>query len=75
MNITNKNMLKDKIRTMCGLTTILKNDIDILRINVYESDSDKTHESLQEAYITIQNLISVVDQIDYILKLDKIEGP
>ena len=75
MNFEFKKQLKDKARYTYGLLNVLKCDIDILRKDAADCNLDKLRESIREADRTLQKLMLVVGEIEYILKLDKTEGP
>lgn len=70
-----KRQLKDQARYTYGLVSVLKCDIDILRKDASDCNLDKLRESIREADITLRKLMLVVGELEYILKLDKTEGP
>ena len=70
-----RRQLKDKARYTYGLVSVLKCDIDILRKDASDCNLDKLRESIREADITLRKLMLVVGELEYILKLDKTEGP
>lgn len=67
--------LKDKARAVYGLAEVLKCDVDILRKDASDCNLVKIRESLRDTDITIQKLLVAVGQIEYIIKLDKTQGP
>lgn len=75
INIDTKRQLQDKARYTYGLLNVLKCDIDILRKDAADCDLNKLRESIREADKTLQKLLLVVGEIEYILKLDKTERP
>lgn len=70
-----KKQLRDTAGHAYGLLNILKCDIDILRKDAAECNRDKLAESIRETDKTLQQLLLAIGQIEYILKLDKTEGP
>ena len=70
-----KKQVRDKAGHAYGLLNVLKCDIDILRKDAAEFNRDKIRESVREADKTLQQLLLTIGQIEYILKLDKTEGP
>lgn len=75
MNFETKKQLKDKAQHIYGLLNVLKCDIDILREDANNFNLDKLKESIRDTDATLQKLILVVEELEYILKLDKIERP
>lgn len=75
INIDTKRQLQDKARYTYGLLNVLKCDIDILRKDAADCNLNKLRESIREADKTLQKLLLVVGEIEYILKLDKTERP
>lgn len=70
-----KKQLRDKAGHAYGLLNVLKCDIDILRKDTADCNRDKLRESIYEADKTLQQLLLTIGQIEYILKLEKTEGP
>lgn len=75
MNTDIKRQLKDKARYTYGLVSVLKCDIDILRKDAADCNLEKLRDSIREADMTLRKLMLVVGEIEYILKLEKTEGP
>lgn len=75
MNINTGRQLKNKARYIYGLAEILKCDIDILRKDAADCDLNRVRESIYETDKTLQKLFLAVGEIEYILNLDKNEGP
>lgn len=75
MKFETKKQLMDRARYTAGLINVLQCDIDILRKDTAECDISKIRRSVREAESTIQKLHLVVGEIEYILKLEKAEGP
>lgn len=75
MNFKIKKQLRDKAGHAYGLLNVLKCDIDILRKDAAECNRDKLRESIHEADRTLQQLLLTIGQIEYILKMEKTEGP
>lgn len=75
MKFETKKQLRDKARYTYGLLNVLKCDIDILRKDASDCNLDKLRESIREADRTLQKLLLVVGEIEYILKQDETKGP
>ena len=75
INNDTKRQLQDKARYTYGLLNVLKCDIDILRKDAADCNLNKLRESIREADRTLQKLLLVVGEIEYILKLDNTERP
>lgn len=75
INTDTKRQLQDKARYTYGLLNVLKCDIDILRKDAADCNLNKLRESIRDADKTLQKLLLVVGEIEYILKLDKTERP
>lgn len=75
INPDTKRQLQDKARYTYGLLNVLKCDIDILRKDAADCNLNKLRESIREADRTLQKLLLVVGEIEYILKLDNTERP
>lgn len=75
MNTDIKRQLKDKARYTYGLVSVLKCDIDILRKDAADCNLEKLRDSIREADMTLRKLMLVVGEMEYILKLEKTEGP
>lgn len=75
MNFETKRDLQNKARYTYGLLNVLKCDIDILRKDASECNLDKLRESIREADVTLRKLMLIVGELEYILNLDKTEGP
>ena len=75
MTFETKKQLMDRARYTAGLINVLKCDIDILRKDAAEYRINKVIDSVREAEKTIQKLHLVIGEIEYILKLEKTEGP
>ena len=75
MNFETKKQVQDKARYTYGLLNVLKCDIDILRKDAADCNLGKLRDSIRETDITLQKLLLAVGEIEYILKLDKNQGP
>lgn len=75
MKFDTKKRLIDKTRYTAGLINVLHCDIDILRKDTASCNINKIIDSIREAEKTIQKLQLVVGEMEYILKLEKAEGP
>lgn len=70
-----KKQLRDKAQLSYGLLNALKCDIDILRKDVNDFRLSRLEESVRNTDETLQKLLLIVEELEYILKLDKIQGP
>lgn len=70
-----KKQLRDKAQFAYGLLNALKCDIDNLRKDVNDYDLVKIEESIRNTNETLQKLTLLIEELDYIFKLDKIKGP
>ena len=75
MQFETKKQLIERVRYTNGLIEVLKCDIDILRKDASDCNLDKLRESIREADRTLQKLLLVVGEIEYILKQDETKGP
>lgn len=75
MDFEIKKQLKDRAQHTYGLLNVLKCDIDILRKDASDCNLPKLRESIRETDRTLQKLLLVVGELEYILKLDKTKGP
>lgn len=75
MNHELKMEVKNKAQYVYGLLNVLKCDIDILRKDAKDCNLGKLKESIRDTDATLQKLLLVVEELEYIIKLDKIEGP
>lgn len=75
MDYETKRELKNKAQYVYGLLNVLKCDVDILRKNASDCNLGKLKESIRDTDVTLQKLSLIVEELEYILKLDRIEGP
>ena len=75
MDFKRRKQLKDRAKYAYGLLNVLKCDIDILRMDTNNFNLDKLNESVADTDDTLRKLLLVIEEIEYILKLDKIERP
>lgn len=73
MSSKTKKKIRDKARLVYGLLHILKDDIDILRIDANNGDVDKLIISVQDARETLQKLLDDVVEMEYHLYLSKLD--
>lgn len=67
MNRKAKSEIRSKAKLAYGLLNILKYDIDNLRIDVNECDVDSLTRTIQDTTKTLENLIEVISEIEYVL--------
>lgn len=67
MNRKTKSEIRSKAKLAYGLLNILKYDIDNLRIDVNECDVDSLTRTIQDTTKTLENLIEVISEIEYVL--------
>lgn len=70
-----KNDIRAKAKLAYGLLNILKYDIDNLRIDVNSCDENSLRKTLQDTNRTLENLIDVIGEIEYIVFLYGTEEP
>lgn len=70
-----KKQLRDKASYSYGLSNVLRYEIDILRKDTRECNPLKLKETIHNTSTTLQKLLLIIGELEYILKLDKIEGP
>lgn len=75
MKFETKKQLKDKARFAYGLTNVLKYNTELLIDDISNHDLDKLKSAIVDTYKTLHTLMLTVEEFEYILKLDKIEGP
>ena len=73
MDFELKKQLRDKAQFTYGLLNVLKCDIDILRKDASDFDLVRLEESVRNTDETLQKLLLLVEELEYILKLDKIK--
>jgi hypothetical protein len=71
MNCKSKRDIRNKSRLACGLVNILKYDVDNLMSDANECNLDRLMDTMQEAKETLQNVIDVMAEIEYVLYLNK----
>ncbi len=71
MNNKAKREVRNKARLTCGLVNILKYDVDNLMSDTNECELDNVIDTVQETKETLQNLVDVIAEIEYILYLNK----
>lgn len=73
MNNRSKREIQNKTRLAHCLVDILEYDIDNLKNDANECNPDELMETLQETKATMQNVIDIVTEIEYILYLEKLK--
>lgn len=73
MNIRAKREIQNKTRLAHCLVDVLKYDIDNLKNDTNECIQEELMDTLQETKATMQNLIDILTEIEYILYLDKLK--
>lgn len=73
MSSRSKREIQNKTRLAHCLVDILEYDIDNLKNDAHECNSDELMETLQETKATMQNIIDIVTEIEYILYLEKLK--
>lgn len=75
MNNKAKNDIRTKAKLTYGLLNILKYDIDNLRIDVNSCDMESLRRTLQDTNRTLENMMDVIGEIEYIVFLYGTEEP
>lgn len=73
MSSRSKREIQNKTRLAHCLVDILEYDIDNLKNDAYECNPDELMETLQETKATMQNIIDIVTEIEYVLYLEKLK--
>lgn len=69
MNNKLKNDIRAKAKLAYGLLNVLKYDIDNLRIDVNDCNVDALRKTLEDTNRTLENMIDVISEIEYIVFL------
>jgi hypothetical protein len=69
-----KHAIRDKARLTYGLSLVLKDDVDTLRSCVNDFDIDRLYEAIRDTVETLDKLVDVMAQLEYILYLEKLKG-
>lgn len=68
-----KREIQNKTRLAYCLVDILEYDVDNLKNDAHECNPDELMETLQGTKATMQNIIDIVTEIEYILYLEKLK--
>ena len=71
MNNKTKRTIKDKARLAYGLSHVLKDDIDILRVSTCKDDWKDLISVTQDTRETVQKLLDTLVDMEYYLYLSK----
>ena len=74
MHHKTKQGIRDKARLTYGLSLVLKDDVDTLRSCVNDFDIDRLYEAIRDTVETLDKLVDVMAQLEYILYLEKLKG-
>lgn len=74
MNNKTKRKIRNKARLTCGLADILKYDVGNLMSDTNDFDVDRMMDTVQETKETLQNLVDVIVEIEYLLYLNRFKG-
>lgn len=69
-----KKIIREDIRLTCGLSGVMKDDVDALRLYSTEFDEDRMQETIQEINETIDKIIDILARIEYMLYLEKMRS-
>lgn len=75
MKMQTKNDIRTKVRLLYGLAYVLREDIDELRIHSADSDIECLQMFVQETTETMEKLINILAEIEYIIFLEQVEEP
>ncbi len=75
MNFETKQQLRDKAGFAYGLANVLKYNTELLIEDITNRDIDKLKSAITDTNKTLHTLMLTIEELEYILKLDKIEGP
>lgn len=73
MNNRSKREIQNKTRLAHCLVDILEYDIDNLKNDAHECNPDELTKTLQETKETMQNLIDIVTEIEYVIYLENLK--
>jgi hypothetical protein len=73
MNNQIKNSIRAKARLIYGLLNVLEYDIDNLRSDVNTCEVASLMKTIQDTNMTLENLIDIVAEIEYLLYLHNAE--
>lgn len=73
MNNRSKREIQNKTRLAHCLADILEYDIDNLKNDAHECNPDELTKTLQETKETMQNLIDIVTEIEYVIYLENLK--
>lgn len=73
MNYKAKRDIRNKSRLACGLINILKYDADNLMSDANECNMETMLNTMAETKETLQNLVDVIAEIEYILYLNALK--
>lgn len=73
MSNRSKREIQNKARLAHCLVDILEYDIDNLKNDANECNPEELMETLQETKATMQNLIDIMTEIEYVIYLDKLK--
>lgn len=71
MNLAMKVKIRNKATLLYGLLTILKDEVDMLRSDANAHDIDNLNRSVKDTLETLEKMIDVIAELEYILYLDK----
>lgn len=70
MNRNVKKDIRNKARLICGLTNILQYDSENLLNDTNEFNTDRVIETVQDTKETVQNIVDIIAEIEYLLYLN-----
>ena len=73
MNSRSKREIQNKTRLAYCLVDVLEYDIDNLKNDANECDRNELMETLQGTKATMQNIIDIMTEIEYILYLEQLK--
>ena len=68
-----KREIRNKTRLAYCLVDILEYDIDNLKNEAHDCDPDILMETVQETKTTLQNIVDIMTELEYILYLEKLK--
>lgn len=74
MHHKTKHAIRDKARLTYGLSLVLKDDVDALRMCVNDFNVDRLYEAVRDVTETLDKLVDIIAQLEYSLYLEKLKG-
>lgn len=74
MRLKTKNEIRSKVRLLYGLTYVLREHIDDLRVDARNPDIDQLYALVRETNETLERIIDILADIEYTIFLETNKG-